>query len=108
LIQNNKSTFIKFKWLRLFALAIFTIERDEMKCSFMDLLFDISAWISAAAALLLGLVGLMQGRNVVEEFLVNNGMVALISPLHYLFGIAGILFVVSLITRRMGCACRVS
>jgi len=79
-----------------------------MKCTFMDLLFDISAWLSAAAALLLGLVGLMQGRNIVEEFFVNNGMQALVIPLHYLFGIAGVLFVISLLTRRMGCGCRIS
>ena len=79
-----------------------------MKCSFMDLLFDVSAWLSAAAALLLGLVGLMQGRNIVEEFLVNNGMQTLVFPLYYLFGIAGILFLISLITRRMGCGCRIS
>jgi len=71
-----------------------------MKSPLMRLLFVISAWLCTIAALHLGLIGLM-GRNLVEELLVKINMHWFFLPLHYIFGIAGVLCLIYLLMDAM-------
>ncbi|TET06320.1 hypothetical protein E3J79_02380 [Candidatus Dependentiae bacterium] len=61
-----------------------------MKSPLMRLTFIISSWLCAIAALHLGIVELFR-YNIVVDILGKMNLVMLIGPVHYLFGIAGII-----------------
>jgi len=71
-----------------------------MKTPLMRLLFVISAWLCTIAALHLGLIGFLR-RNLVEELLIRMNMGWLFIPLHYVFGIAGVLCLIYLLMEAM-------
>ena len=71
-----------------------------MKSPMMRLLFVISSWLCAIAALHLGLIGLL-GRNLVEEMLMKMNLGMLFVPLHYVFGIAGVICIIMLLMEAM-------
>lgn len=72
-----------------------------MKSPMMRLLYVISSWLCAIAALHLGLIGLLGGRNFVEEMLTKMNLGMLFIPLYYIFGIAGVICVVILLMEAM-------
>jgi len=75
-----------------------------MKSPLMKLVFVVSAWLCGIAALHLGLIGLL-GRNIVEELLVKINMGWFFVPLHYVFGLAGIFFIIYLLMDAMNPGC---
>jgi len=74
-----------------------------MKSPLMRLLFIISSWLCAIAALHLGLIGLLgEQRNLVKELLEKLGIIQWVwIPLLYIFGIAGIICLIVLLMEAM-------
>ena len=67
-------------------------------------LYVVSAWLCAIAAIHLGIIGLL-GRDMVQELLMRLNLGMLYVPLHYVFGIAGIIVLIGLIQEAMNPHC---
>ena len=68
-----------------------------MKSPLLKLIFQISSWLAAVAALYLGILVFRGGQHVLHNWALGMNMPWLSTIIHVVFGVAGILALINLL-----------